>query len=180
MFICFCSLPYKSICCSNFCHYDQENINTKTYPKYHSVFTPHRSYRDSSSSSSTPPFRLGSKIIYDETWSSNKQYNTRVAAFIDHIDEKFNIKTDEISNKHKSSRTCSYQISTGQIIHERIYSGRDETKLCLQIAVNGASKSMRGELPSSNLNLNNGDFGDDAGVFVENRDFCFIGKFKMN
>jgi len=39
---------------------------------------------------------------------------------------------------------------------------------------------MRGELPSSNLNLNNGDFGDDAGVFVENRDFCFIGKFKMN
>ena len=44
------------------------------------------------------------------------------------------------------------------------------------MAVNGASKSMRGELPLSNLNLSNGDFGGDAGMFMENRDFCFVGK----
>jgi hypothetical protein len=35
---------------------------------------------------------------------------------------------------------------------------------------------MRGQLPLSNLNLINGDFGDDAGMFVDNRDYCFVGK----
>jgi hypothetical protein len=44
------------------------------------------------------------------------------------------------------------------------------------VAVNGASKSMWGQLPLSNLNLSNGDFGDDAGMICENRNFCFIGK----
>ena len=38
---------------------------------------------------------------------------------------------------------------------------------------------MRDRIPSSNLNLNDGDFGDDAGLFVENRDFCFAGKFEI-
>ncbi len=55
-----------------------------------------------------------------------------------------------------------------------------KTKLCLRIAVNGASKSMRGELPLSNLNLTNGDFGDDAGMIVENRDYCFVGMLFKN
>jgi len=158
-----CSLPYKSISYSTFHQYNQENINPQTHHKYHSTFTPNHSRRNSSSNT----FRIGSKIIYDETCLSNKQYNKRVAAFIDHIDEKFNTKIDQISNEHKSSRPCTYQVSTGHII-----------QLYLHIAVNGASKSMRGQLPLSNLNLNNGDFGDDAGMFIENRDFCFIGKLK--
>jgi hypothetical protein len=37
---------------------------------------------------------------------------------------------------------------------------------------------MRGQLPLSNLNLTDGDFGDDAGMFVENRDFSFVGKLE--
>lgn len=47
------------------------------------------------------------------------------------------------------------------------------------MAVNGASKFMKGQVPVSNLNLINGDFGDDAGIFMENRDFCFVGKNSM-
>ena len=35
---------------------------------------------------------------------------------------------------------------------------------------------MRGDFPLSNLNLNKGDFGDDAGMNFENRDYCFVGK----
>jgi hypothetical protein len=52
-----------------------------------------------------------------------------------------------------------------------------KNKLCLRVAVNGASKSMRGQLPLSNLNLTNGDFGDDAGMIVDKRDYYFVGKF---
>lgn len=109
------------------------------------------------------------KLIYDETWLSNKQYNTRVKA-----QPK---KNSEISTKPKSPRTSTYQVSNGQVIHERIYPGNLKNKLCLRVAVNGASKSMRGELPLSNLNLTNGDFGDDAGMFVDNREYCFVGKY---
>jgi hypothetical protein len=147
-------------------------MTSQIHHKNYSTFTPYHSNRDSSSSSK--PFQIGSKIIYDETWSSNKQYNARVAAFIDHIHEKFNIKTDEISNEHKSQRACTYQVSTVQTNHEQIY----PRKLCLHIAVNGVSKSIQGQLPLLNLNINNGDFGDDAGMFVENGDFCFLGKFQ--
>lgn len=137
----------------------------------HSTFTPHHSHRNSSS------FRKGSTIIYDETWPSNKHYNSRVAAFIDQIDEKFDTETDEISPEYKISRAPTYQVTTGQVIHERIYPSRLEKELSLRMAVNGASKSMRGQVPISNLNLLSGDFGDDAGVFMENRNFCFVGKF---
>jgi hypothetical protein len=106
-------------------------------------------------------FRIQPKLIYDETWLSNKQYNARV---------------DKISSKRKASRTSTYQESNGQIIHERVYPGVVmKSKLCLRIAVNGASKSMRGQLPLANLNLINGDFGDDAGMIVDNRDYSFVG-----
>ena len=115
------------------------------------------------------------KIIYDETWVSNKQYNTCVTAHPDNTSEKVPNKTTEISLKSKP-RTCTYQVSNGKVVHERIYPATAKTKLCLRVAVNGASKSMRGELPLSNLNLTNGDFGDDAGMFVDNRDYCFVGK----
>jgi hypothetical protein len=49
-------------------------------------------------------------------------------------------------------------------------------KLALRIAVNGASKDMRGQCPASNLSLIDGDFGDDAGMFVDNEDTSFVGK----
>jgi hypothetical protein len=117
-------------------------------------------------------FRIEPKIIYDEIWLSNKQYNTRVTAQADTIPKK-NL---ESSSKRKSPRTSTYQVSNGQVIHERIYPGIKKQQLSLRIAVNGASKSMRGQLPLSNLNLTNGDFGDDAGMIVDNRDYCFIGK----
>ena len=110
-------------------------------------------------------FRIPPKIIYDETWLSNKQYNSRVAA---------------IPAKHKTPQTSTYQQANGQIIHERIYPAVGKDKLCLSIAVNGASKSMRGQLPLANLNLTNGDFGDDAGMIVDNRDYSFVGeKFQL-
>jgi hypothetical protein len=117
-------------------------------------------------------FRIEPKIIYDEIWLSNKQYNTRVTAQADTIPKK-NL---ESSSKRKSPRTSTYQVSNGQVIHERIYPGIKKQQLSLRIAVNGASKSMRGQLPLSNLNLTNGDFGDDAGMIVDNRDYCFVGK----
>lgn len=76
--------------------------------------------------------------------------------------------------KRKPSRTSTYKESNGQIIHERVYPGT--SKLCLRVAVNGASKSMRGQLPLANLNLVNGDYGDDAGMIVDNRDYSFVGE----
>ena len=77
--------------------------------------------------------------------------------------------------KH-TSRTCTYQVSNGQIIHERVYPAIKSGKLHLSVAVNGASKAMRGQLPLANLNLTNGDFGDDAGMVIENPDYCFVGQ----
>ncbi|CAF1251591.1 unnamed protein product [Rotaria sordida] len=147
---------------SNFRKYSEE----KTNHNYSSVPTLNHLYQNSSS------VRIEPTIIYDETWLSNKQYNKRVAAFIDHINTKFTNKNTEISNERKLS---TYKVSTGQIIHKGIYPAKIEKHLCLRIAVNGASKSLRGQLPLSNLNLNNGDFGDDAGMIVENRNFCFVG-----
>ena len=144
----FYSLTHKVTRYSSFRQHSQEN----TYPQ------PHR----------FSSFRIEPKIIYDETWLSNKQYNTRVAA---HPERK-----SEIIPKRKSPRTSTYQVSNGQVVHERIYPANVNEKLCLRVAVNGASKSMRGQLPLSNLNLANGDFGDDAGMFVDNRDYCFVGK----
>lgn len=119
-------------------------------------------------------FRIQPKIIYDETWLSNKQYNARVAA----QPEKSRKKTLETVSKRKSPRTNTYQESNGQIIHERIYASAVKSKLCLRVAVNGASKSMRGQLPLANLNLINGDFGDDAGMIVDNRDYSFVGQLR--
>lgn len=145
----FFSLTRKFLRYSSFRHNSQENA----YPE---------SNRFSS-------YRIQPKLIYDETWLSNKQYNTRVTA---------HPKKDlETPSKRKSPRTSTYQVSNGQVVHERIYPGNMKNKLCLRVAVNGASKSMRGELPLSNLNLTNGDFGDDAGMFVDNRDYCFVGKY---
>ena len=54
----------------------------------------------------------------------------------------------------------------------------DRRKLRLNIAVNGVSKSMRGYVPISNVNLKRGDFGDDVGLFTENSQFSFVGKSK--
>lgn len=125
---------------------------------------------------SSSKFQIGSKITYDETWLSNKSYNPRIAASIDHIYENINTKTEQISKKHRLSRTSSHQTSKRQTIRERIYPKRVERNLCLNMAVNGVSKSLRGQVPVSNLDLNNGDFGDDAGMFTENQDFCFVGK----
>lgn len=107
-----------------------------------------------------PSLRIEPRLIYDETWLSNKQYNGRVSA-----------------SKRKSPRTSTYEVSNGQVVHERIYPATavEKKKLCLRVAVNGASKSMRGALPWSNLNLTSGDFGDDAGMIVENREHCFVG-----
>jgi hypothetical protein len=117
--------------------------------------------------------RIEPKIICDETWLSNKQYNTRVTAYADNPPKK----KVETPVKRKSPPTSTYQVSNGQVVHERIYPAVVKNKLCLRVAVNGASKSMRGQLPLSNLNLTNGDFGDDAGMVVDNRDYCFVGKF---
>ena len=108
------------------------------------------------------------KLVVDETWLSNKQYNGRVAQS----------KEFHRSKLVKTSRTATYQIGTGQLVHERIYTGAKKSKIHLAIAVNGASKSMRGQLPLSNLNLTNGDFGDDAGMIMETRDYCFVGEQK--
>jgi hypothetical protein len=140
---------------------NQEN----THPQTNSQYTPRFS-----------SFRMQPKIVYDETWLSNKQYNTRVTAHADNKSEKTANKTNEVSSKARSPRTSTYQVSNGKVVHERVYPATVKTKLCLRVAVNGASKSMRGQLPLSNLNLKNGDFGDDAGMFVENRDYCFVGK----
>ncbi|CAF2738219.1 unnamed protein product [Rotaria sp. Silwood2] len=155
------SLTRKFVRYSNFRQNSQEN----TYPQNN------RQYQTKSSSS----VRIEPKIIYDEIWLSNKQYNTRVTAYTDNKQEKITDKNNPISFKRKSSRTCTYQVSNGQVIHERIYPPTIKTKLHLRVAVNGASKSMRGQLPLSNLNLTNGDFGDDAGMIVENHDYCFVG-----
>ena len=38
---------------------------------------------------------------------------------------------------------------------------------------------MHGNFPLTNINLNKGDFGDDAGMIVDNRDYCFVGKFEL-
>lgn len=46
----------------------------------------------------------------------------------------------------------------------------------LKLAINGVSKSMKEHIPMANLDLLEGDFGDDAGLFVENRDFYLGGK----
>ena len=105
------------------------------------------------------------KILVEETWSSNKQFNTRVTA-------QTQEKPKSVSEERQASRTSTYQVPNGQVVHERTYGAK---KLHLCVAVNGASKSMRGQLPLSNLDLTNGDFGDDAGMIVENRDYCFVG-----
>ncbi|CAF3399144.1 unnamed protein product [Rotaria sp. Silwood1] len=150
--------------------YSGKSSKENTNRNYPSTYTPNCSSQDSSSA------RIEPTIIYDEIWLSNKQYNKRVAAFIDHVHEKFMDKNTEISNEHKSLCSSSaYKVSTRQIIYKGIYPTKIETNLCLRIAVNGVSKSMRGQLPLSNLNLNDGDFGDDAGMIVDNRNFCFVG-----
>jgi len=129
-------------------------------------------YPDSSTRFSS--FRIQPKIVYDEIWLSNKQYNARVSAI---PEKKSSSHKFETISKGKTPRTSTYQVSNGRVVHERIYPGVVKEKLCLRVAVNGASKSMRGQLPLANLNLTNGDFGDDAGMFVNNRDHCFVGLF---
>ena len=120
------------------------------------------------------------KLVYGGSWLSNKLCNTRVSVLVGHLDDTFTNKTKHRSNERKPVCDLTYHISPSQIIHEKLHPGINETNLCLRIAVNGASKSLRGELPLSNLNLNQGDFGDDAGMIVENRHFCFIGKLELN
>ncbi|CAF1283631.1 unnamed protein product [Adineta steineri] len=154
------SLTRKYVRYSSYLDNNQENI----YPQNNRRFPPTYS-----------SFRIEPKITYDEKWLSNKQYNSRVTAYAEKPAEKIIKKPIVTSSKRKSPQTSTYHESNGQVVHERIYPPTKTTKLCLRVAVNGASKSMRGELPLSNLNLTNGDFGDDAGMFFENRDNCFVG-----
>lgn len=150
----------------------QENINPKTNHNYCSTFTPSRAHRNSSTT------RVRPKIIDDEMWQSNKRYNSRVGTYFNYLHEKFNNTNKQIYDGHKSLHSYISQVPKRLSVLERLYPATTKPKLCLQIAVNGASKTMRGQIPMSNLNINNGDFGDDAGMFVDNRDYCFVGKFR--
>ncbi|CAF1015588.1 unnamed protein product [Adineta ricciae] len=150
------SLTRKFIRYTDFAENSQENIHPQSHRRHPAAFT---------------SFRNQPKITYDETWLCNKQYNTRVAAQV----EKSVQRKISTTVKRKSPKTSTYQEPNGKIVHERVYPATVNTRFCFRIAVNGASKSMRGELPLSNLNLSNGDFGDDAGMFMENRNFCFVG-----
>ncbi|CAF4405576.1 unnamed protein product, partial [Adineta steineri] len=129
----------------------------------------------SNSSSSTSSSRTEPKIIYDDTWLTNKQYNPRINAFLDYVHDRFNNKTKQLCTERKSTRSSIHEISPRSTISETIYPIIKEKNLCLHIAVNGVSKSLRGQIPLSNLNINNGDFGDDAGMFVDTRNSCFVG-----
>lgn len=101
-------------------------------------------------------------------------------AILDRIDETHTEKKIQLSNDNKSSRTYNYRVSKQQATHEELYQSKAPTNLCLRIAVNGVSKSSRGPLSLSNSILHHGDYGDDAGMIVENRDYCFVGKLKLN
>lgn len=153
--------------------YDSQFTNGEPVPRYSSfrLNSQENTYPDNNNNTRFSSFRIQPQIVYDEIWLSNKQYNTRVTA----VPEKKSPKKFETISKGKSPRTSTYQVSNGRVVHERIYPGISKDKLCLRVAVNGASKSMRGQLPLANLNLTNGDFGDDAGMFVNNRDYCFVG-----
>ncbi|CAF0732894.1 unnamed protein product [Adineta ricciae] len=157
--------------------YDQENVKPLSLYNSHSILTPHRSHRRLSSSSlSTPSSRIDSKVIYDELWSSTKRNNPRIDAFLNYIHGEFDNRTKQVPTERRSMRIKnSHQVPTRHSIQERIYPTINETKLCLHIAVNGMSKSLRGQIPLSNLDINRGDFGDDAGMFVDNRSFSFVG-----
>ena len=173
----------------NHCHYHSLMRKILRYSNFHRNSQENNYPQDNGQhQTKLSSFYVEPKIIYDEIWLSNKQYNARVAAYMDNVSDKTKNNNNTTSNnnnnnnnltsfKRKSSRTCTYQVRSGQIIHERIYPATMKAKLGLRVAVNGASKSMRGQLPLSNLNLLNGDFGDDAGMIVENRDYCFLGKF---
>jgi hypothetical protein len=140
------------------------NIFSQENAQPHHQHEPHSTYR---------LCPIEPKCLVDETWPSNKRYNARVTASTESTDDH---STPQL-NKQQTSRTCTYQVSNGQIIHERIYPAVNKGKLHLSVAVNGASKSMRGQLPLANLNLTNGDFGDDAGMILENSDYCFVGEY---
>lgn len=161
--------------------YDQENVKSPSVYSSHSTFTPHRSHRRPSSSLlSTQSSRVDSKVIYDETWSSTKRNNPRIAAFLNYIHEEFDNRIKQVPTERKSMRIKNtYQVPTRHSIQERTYPTINETKLCLHIAVNGMSKSLRGQVPLANLDINRGDFGDDAGMFLDNRSFSFVGKLSQ-
>ncbi|UJR26772.1 hypothetical protein I4U23_008086 [Adineta vaga] len=161
---------------SSLSQYSQGNVKPRSIYSSHSSFVPNRSHRKLSPSSlSTISSRTESKIIYDETRFSTKSYNPRINTFLEYIYEKFDNKTKQVSNERQSICSKTYQVPKRPTIPERIYPTINETKLRLNIAVNGMSKSLRGQVPLSNLNINKGDFGDDAGMFVDNRSFCFVG-----
>lgn len=115
---------------------------------------------------------IENKLFVDETWLSNKHYNQRVASSVDSSE----VQRSNRYKLNKFSRTATYQAPDGKIVHERVYPPMKREKVHLDVAVNGASKSMRGQLPLSNLNLTNGDFGDDAGMIMETQDYVFVGK----
>ena len=96
-------------------------------------------------------------------------------ALIDHIHQEFDRDAIQPPHRPRSSRACIYQVSTGHPSNERRSSSTKEKTLSVRIAVNGVSKSVSGHLPLSNLDLTRGDFGDDAGMVVENEGISFIG-----
>ncbi|KAL7668332.1 hypothetical protein ACOME3_009037 [Neoechinorhynchus agilis] len=52
---------------------------------------------------------------------------------------------------------------------------QDWPRIGMSISVNGMSKSMNAwKMPYQNRSLDNGDFGDDAGMMFENNNCCFI------
>ncbi|CAF3211707.1 unnamed protein product [Rotaria socialis] len=150
---------------SNYRQYDEENKNRKSNPSHVTVFTPDRSYRYSS--------RIEQKIVYNENWLSKNEHNIRVAAFIDRLHEKCITNYTQVSNECKSSRCNKLPVDENN--HRKASVDKTERNLSLRIAVNGASKSWQGKSPLLNSNLTNGDFGDDAGMAVENKNFCFVG-----
>lgn len=145
----------------------EDYMNDEANQKSLSAFIPNNnSYHNSSGGKN--------KVIYDETWFSNKQYNTRVAAFIDKLYETVNVKPTQVSNDYKQPYT--YQIPKAKIEYKDFYSNMKQKPLSLNFAVNGLSKFSNGSFPLKNSNLTHGDFGDDAGMIIDNKNFSFVGR----
>lgn len=100
-------------------------------------------------------------IADDQTWFCNKRHNPRLTTL-----------HDRPIRSSKDTR----MLQTISIERPFSHAAISRRKFRLNIAVNGASKSLRDRVPTSNWDLTTGDFGDDAGIFTENNDFSLVGK----
>jgi hypothetical protein len=98
---------------------------------------------------------------YQHMYSSTKHFNPHTTASIADHEFDGNRLIDKACRQDTGSFHC--------LTHVR-------KRLGLRIAINGASKSIRGNIPLANRNLFHGDFGDDTGIIVKHRDHCFLGK----